>query len=545
MKLRTFLFACFCSSAAGLSAQIVTSPATLPFGTVTQGTPMTLSVTIDNPSTRDLVVVDINPYHTDAFHLTDTAFTIAPGANHVVTVTCDPLHNIGYADWLLVKSSSHPEVPSVYLTATGDYAGTYYDATQDLWDDALKTSLSSIISTGTVAHTYNESRDQMYMIIDNQRTNGQGALQNTLECIYTGFLAVGYTNRTDAQNTFNLNTEHTMPQSLFGSTLPELSDLHHIFVTTAAANSERGNNPFAVVNSPSWTQGGSKSNGNFFEPRDSQKGPSVRALLYFLFRYQDYQGFICGQQSIIRTWHNQFLPDAVEKKRNEDVDAFQRNRNPFVDHPEFLDRITNLCGPSTHDPSSVAEYINDTLQYGNVLNGGSLDGYYVVANQGTNDLTLSNLSLSDPAFTFVGSPNLVIPKDSLLKIHVRFTPSSPNLNFMATLTFNTDAPATPIRMITLLGNSQTVSAAAPTFAQAQVKLFPQPARDAVTLQFLKANHAAGQATLCNLNGQQLRMTTVAKGESTVLMPLQGLAAGMYLLRLQLGDASFVEKLVVE
>lgn len=545
MKLRTFLIACFaCCGASFAWGQISFSPAVVNFAAVYQGAPATVNVTLNNNSTTNLWVEDINAYHGDAFTLTDTAFVIAPGGSRVIPVICDPGQNVNYADWLLVKSSSHPEIGHARLYAIGKYADTYYDATQNLWNEALKTSLKSIISTGMVSHTYNESRDQMYMVIDNQRVNGQGAASNTIECIYTGFMAVGYGSRPDAQTNYGLNTEHTMPQSLFGSTLPELSDLHHLFVTTDASNSERGNSPFGIVTNPNWSVGGSKSNGNLFEPRDVQKGSSVRALLYFLFRYQDYQAFICNMAPVLREWNKNYPPDAVEKKRNADIFSFQRNRNPFVDHPEFMDRIASLCGVDNGDPSPIADWIADTLQYGYVASGSTLDGYYAVVNQGADSLHLSNLSLSSPEFTFIGSPNLSIPKDSLVEIWVRFTPSAPNQNFAAQLTFNTDAPATATRTVHLLGSSTFVSAADPK-AKGYLKIYPQPAKDYVTIEFAMAAHPEGTMSLWNLNGQQIRTMPVARGLAQTQVSLAGLAKGVYLLQVQLGTARFSEKLIVE
>jgi hypothetical protein len=40
----------------------------------------------------------------------------------------------------------------------------------------------------------------------------------------------------------------------------------------------------------------------------------------------------------------QFLPDAAEQVRNEDIFSLQNNRNPFIDYPQFAKRITSLVG---------------------------------------------------------------------------------------------------------------------------------------------------------------------------------------------------------
>lgn len=544
MRLRNLLLACFCFGALQAAAQVTFSPSAVNFFTVYQGSPSTINVTLNNGSATDMVVTDIDLYHGDAFTIQDTAFTVPAGGGHTFAVTCDPRHNVRYADWLLVKSSTHPYVAHAFVYAFAKYNETYYDATQNLYDEALETALRTTISTGYVPLGYDDARDKMFMIIDNELVNGQGASQNTLECVYTGYLAVGYGNRGDAQTNFNLNTEHTMPQSLFSSNPPMVSDIHHLFVVTETSNSERGNNPFGVVNNPSWQQGGSKSNGSIFEPRDAQKGATARALLYFYLRYQDYQGFICNMEPLLRTWNADFAPDSVDVTRNDDIEFFQHNRNPFVDHPEFMERITNLCGTGNADPSPIADWVADTLVYGSVSNGSSLDGYYAISNHGTNAMTLSNLGVSSPEFTILGSPSLTVPKDSLRKIWVRFTPTGANQNYSATLSFDTDAPNTPTRSVHLMGNSFPVGVA-PSIASLGVKLYPQPAQGRVWLDFQGRDLGAATVHIVDLVGQRVASREIAQGQSRVALSLEGLARGLYFVQLELGGQSFTEKLLVE
>src|SRR6185436_6449622 len=105
-------------------------------------------------------------------------------------VTCAPRHNLNYADFLFIENRNLPEALKVYMYANCKYPDTYYNATQNLSHEPLKAALKTLLGTGTTDLGYNGARDKMYMEIDNQMVNGQGASQNTLECIYTGDLAV-------------------------------------------------------------------------------------------------------------------------------------------------------------------------------------------------------------------------------------------------------------------------------------------------------------------------------------------------------------------
>lgn len=163
------------------------------------------------------------------------------------------------------------------------------------------------------------------------------------------------------------NREHLIPQSVFKENSPMVSDPYHIWPTDGKVNGMRSNYPHGVVNSASYTsKNGSKLGGNknsgysagysgtVFEPIDEFKGDVARAYFYFATRYQEngIQGWSYAMFNktkdkvftdtflkILMTWH---LNDPVsdrEKDINDLVYRYQGNRNPFVDHPEFAEKI--------------------------------------------------------------------------------------------------------------------------------------------------------------------------------------------------------------
>jgi endonuclease I len=145
-----------------------------------------------------------------------------------------------------------------------------------------------------------------------------------------------------------VNAEHLWPQSYFKSALPMVADLHHLQSTFATPNGRRGNFKFCKASGSSYsTASGSKLGKNCFEPADAVKGNVARALLYFVTRYydknirqgMDYKDFWTNNVPMLLAWNRQDPPDANERRRNDLIEQYQGNRNPFVDDPSLADRI--------------------------------------------------------------------------------------------------------------------------------------------------------------------------------------------------------------
>ncbi len=165
------------------------------------------------------------------------------------------------------------------------------------------------------------------------------------------------------------NREHIIPQSIFNSSSPMVSDAHFITPTDGKVNGWRSNYPHGKVGVASLTTlNGSKlgtaSNsdyaagysGTVFEPIDEFKGDIARMYFYFATRYENvittwgnaYPMFQSGSstqvftptfKNILLTWHNQDPVSAREIARNNAISARQHNRNPFIDHPEWVSAI--------------------------------------------------------------------------------------------------------------------------------------------------------------------------------------------------------------
>ena len=243
------------------------------------------------------------------------------------------------------------------LVWAGIYA-QYYDNVLSLQGNDLLYGLRSLISTNTNTN-YDAAKLQLFQHVDNYG--------GYVTCIYSG---INYNISSSYNGSSDPNTEHTYAQSWFStpSTSIKKADIHHLFVSTMQINSSRGNLPFDDVanhstanvyyaTSPWQSYRGNNSSGiQVFEPADETKGNVARAILYFYVRYND--PLVQGGVDMLPTlllWHEDDPVDALEVARNQAVYQYQSNRNPFIDHPEFAQRIWN---PTALEDETLAPDFN-------------------------------------------------------------------------------------------------------------------------------------------------------------------------------------------
>lgn len=203
---------------------------------------------------------------------------------------------------------------------------SYYSSISGLRNDQLRQKLQVAIGNQKF-YEYGDARRLVMLKIDNH--NGY------IECVYTGKIIPA----DDMPKTTELNIEHTWPQSK-GATGVAKSDMHHLFPTDPVANSTRSSLPFGEVTNPKWQQGGSECDLKRFEVRKKYRGNTARAIFYFAVRYG--KSINDDEEAILRKWHREDPVDVEEKSRNEIVESIQGNRNPFIDHPEFIEQIANF-----------------------------------------------------------------------------------------------------------------------------------------------------------------------------------------------------------
>jgi hypothetical protein len=143
-----------------------------------------------------------------------------------------------------------------------------------------------------------------------------------------------------------LNTELVVPDVWFRQQATMRGDLHNQFTIELYCNRFRGTAPlteYAPADRPRLQNqpGCGWLGGKGFEP-EAGKGPVARATLYFLLRYPGTIGSRYYSPAAIETFRAWSRADPVtryELHRNATIQKVQGNRNPLVDHPEWVDRI--------------------------------------------------------------------------------------------------------------------------------------------------------------------------------------------------------------
>lgn len=150
----------------------------------------------------------------------------------------------------------------------------------------------------------------------------------------------------------DINIEHTWPQSRFSLRANrsfQKADLHHLYPTESRSNSIRGNHYFSEVANDMGVGSNcydsrfgydTRTGQEVFEPPQDHKGNVARALFYFSIRYDI--TIPPHEEMYLRMWNYADPVDADEMKRNNVVQSFQGNRNPFIDDPEYADLISDF-----------------------------------------------------------------------------------------------------------------------------------------------------------------------------------------------------------
>jgi hypothetical protein len=335
------------------------------------------------------------------------------------------------------------------------------------------------------------------------------------------------------------------------------SDLFHLYPTLSSANNARSNYPFGiVVSNITWQQGGSKRGNNslgtvVFEPRDVHKGNVARSLFYFCVKYNNVSpgGFMAAvQENVLRQWNYSDTVNANERLRNNRIAPLQKVRNPFIDHPELVDRIMSTYSVANRTPvpkisASPFNVVFDTLAVNDTASY-----YLAVMNYGTANLNVTSATSSISQFT-VESMASPIASGQLGYIRVKFRPTAVNTTYNGILSIlNSDSTIT----VNLKGTSNSsigihkISSEVPK----ETKLFqnyPNPFNATSIIRFQIEDSRFVSLKVYDILGKMITTLINEKhspGTYEILFDGSGLSSGIYYYKLETGNYSQINKLVI-
>ncbi|MBL7744867.1 MAG: endonuclease [Chitinophagaceae bacterium] len=423
----------------------------------------------------------------------------------------------------------------------------YYSSATGLSCAALKTGLSNIVNTGFSHQSYDDLW-AIYQTGDIQPAELGGG--NVIWDIYsddpTGPDPYEFAPGTDQCGSYSgegdcYNREHSFPQSWFGggTSAGPGTDYHHIFPTDGYVNGHRSNYPYGRVGSASYTSAnGSKlgtSNwpgisGTVFEPINEYKGDVARAFLYMVTCYQnnmasweadDPSGDIAMDGTnwpsveipylqVMLSWHNSDPVSQKEVDRNNAALGFQGNRNPFVDHPEYVDLIWSAsCGLTL--PVDLTEF------------KGRLSGNKVLLNwtieraEGFSHFEIER-SVNGGTFVKAGTVNWMAGINSYSFADDVSAVSGKVLYRLKMVDDNSVFKYSKTVSITLAGMHDIAL------------LYPNPARGTLNIAFRKALTSNAMVYIADASGRNVKVSTLQKGQMNYSVNIDGLAGGLYILR---------------
>lgn len=272
----------------------------------------------------------------------------------------------------------------------------YYDNANSLTGDDLKAALHDIIK-GHTSISYSQLWDAYH---STDLKPGTNKIWDMYSDIPGGAAPYEFDYGTDQCGSINYNSEgdcynreHSFPKSYFNSQMPMYTDLFIVMPADGYVNGKRGNYAYGEVSNANWTSdNGSKlgpngypnsGGGTCFEPIDSFKGDLARNYFYIATRYYSedngWDNWVMANGATLKPWAVQMLlewshEDPVSQKeidRNNAVFQIQHNRNPFIDHPEWIDCIwgnSTACSSNT-GTQNISNAGNDITVYPNPAQG--------------------------------------------------------------------------------------------------------------------------------------------------------------------------------
>ncbi|MFI1991676.1 endonuclease I family protein [Actinoplanes sp. NPDC020271] len=222
----------------------------------------------------------------------------------------------------------------------------YYAAAQGKHGAALKAALHTIISTRVTTLRYGQIWD-VIKEADRDPANPRNVIG-----IYSGW-SMPWTDHGSGPGQWNREHVWAKSHGNFATAPGPGTDAHHLRPENVEVNEERGHLDFDEGGRPSHYAPNNHLDADSWEPRDEAKGDVARMIFYMAVRWDERRrdlepddrttgddGPRHGRISALLKWNDEDPPDAFERHRNDVIfEHWQHNRNPFIDHPEWVDDV--------------------------------------------------------------------------------------------------------------------------------------------------------------------------------------------------------------
>ena len=429
----------------------------------------------------------------------------------------------------------------------------YYDSAAGKTCDVLKTALKNITTNGHTPKTYVDLWTQ-YSISDiKPRTVGTGSA----DVIYDVYSTIpGGTDPYQFDPTTNrcggykkegdcFNKEHSIPLSWFNGVTAnpgQSTDYNFIFPVDGYVNSHRSNYPYGEVGTATWPSlnGGKLGqsiypgvSGMVFEPIDSFKGDLARAFLYFVTRYQDsmpswgnypdaipafdtttYPSIKVSYLKMMIKWH--YLDPVSEKEinRNNATYIYQGNRNPYIDHPEYVDLVWNSAC------AGLAALPVETIYFSGKLNAGRIVLNWISTQETNLKEYVLEKSANNGSYTAIAT----IKAQGL----ERYSYADIS-NFVQGANYQYRLKA--IDIDGTFSYSDIAAVAIPK--KESLKVYPNPANSTITINMVA--HTSTSVSVINPLGKTVFQKVMPVNNGTVVMPVNNIANGTYYLKVMAGN----------
>lgn len=270
---------------------------------------------------------------------TATGFNMNIPGSYMVVFSASDYEGITHSSTTSILVEEVPLVINVEDYLTVDYIG-YYDGIEGLYGEDLLLALRNIIQTGFIGQTYDDAREALGYI------DADPEIEGNILLIY---------NRASIDSTWDAgqtwNREHVWPNSrlgvdrVSGGDRTIASDYHNLRACDTGVNSARNNDIYTDSSDGTWN------------PGVEDQGDVARILFYMVTMYPELTltdeatsknvegisytpaGALMGDIEDLLAWNLLDETDLFETTRNDRIEEYQNNRNPFIDYPYLAELI--------------------------------------------------------------------------------------------------------------------------------------------------------------------------------------------------------------